>query len=1112
MKFPRVLSIIFLAFLLTSSIQYSVFSIGNTESSIQHLTYLFEHSKDITDHKDVVHSVVFSPNGRMIASGSADSNAKLWRADSGKQIRALMRHPSPVLCVAFSPDNNVLAVGAEDGTITLWDVNYKERIKTLRGHEGRVWSIRFSPDGSILASGSTDKTVRLWDMRSGKEIAKFSDYEGFVYSLAFSPDGKLLASGSMDIKIRVPDASSREPVITLREDARGVSSICFSPDGKTLASGARNGLIRLWSMDSGEELATFSGHNDSIGINDCLSFSPDGKILLSGSSDRTILVWDVSTGNVIEKLDQHKAAINSIALSPDGKSMASAGSDGVIKLWKIRIKESLKITLNAEYDGWQRGILALEADVLGVPDMVKFQYSIDGSSWLYVAENKEPPYSVNWDTRMSIPEPTSGIRLRVVAERITGITATDTMNGDFSMDNELPNTEDDYDGLWHTEDFQINLSADDGKGIGLADTRYRLNQGTERILRWNGQPKITDEGANTLEYWSVDKLGNEEQHKVLSNVNLDKTAPEFNVSRTKELEAVRSGLENPDYRLEGKKIRASVRLMDRGGSGLAEKTPQFDYHIGSDTAYRGYEDMSEEDSGAWYYDIPEPPEGWDHYSDKPLYYRVRCEDVAGNLGESAEQQELIGSEKSPPTVKIARPFEDWEGGKLAISAEASDKDGAIGDAKFEYSFDGVSWASIGSKTTSPYSVEWDTSEDVPEVERDVWVRITATDNDGLSAQYITSSFGVDNQPPTTSHDYDGLWHKNAFTISLTADDGEGGGVSSIKYKLNGGIERDVSTDGQPKISKQGKNTLEYWSVDASGNEEPHKILSDVNLDRMPPLIGNWRMEREGNVLRVEVNVADAHSGLKAAPQLDNHIGSDTSYSGYKEMKRIEGDKWGYSVDISSMPGAVGKTAFFKVNVRDAVGNLGIKMWERGITGEAISVGSAENVTVPTTVVEPVQGEGLDISDIKVTETTAPVVEVSGEATSIIWITQPSGEVNVGEKINIQGRLKPKMGKSAPLEITVTAPDGAGYVSRMDTNPSGVFEVNVPLTSSGEWKIFAEWKGDSEYASARSKVFTLQTISKKTGPDKMERATNFLKKNTMIIGAIVLYIIIINIST
>jgi len=203
-------------------------------------------------------------------------------------------------------------------------------------------------------------------------------------------------------------------------------------------------------------------------------------------------------------------------------------------------------------------------------------------------------------------------------------------------------------------------------------------------------------------------------------------------------------------------------------------------------------------------------------------------------------------------------------------------------------------------------------------------------------------------------------------------------------------------------------------------------------------------------------------------------------------------------------------ASFKVNVKDAVGNLGIKMWEHEITGEIISVESAEDVTTPTAVAKSAPDEGLDIKDIEAAPEPEPkpVVEVSREKPSIVWTTQPPEEVNVGEEVKIKGQLKPEMGKSMPLELTIATPDGAIYVSQIDTDPSGIFGVNMPLTSRGKWKIYAEWKGDSEYAAAKSKVITFQTVTEKTGPDKMEKTTSFLKKNTLIIGAVFLYIVII----
>lgn len=73
--------------------------------------------------------------------------------------------------------------------------------------------------------------------------------------------------------------------------------------------------------------------------------------------------------------------------------------------------------------------------------------------------------------------------------------------------------------------YTIKLTATDYTS-GVAETNYKINHGTNKTVSADGQPLITTEStSNTLEYWSVDNAGNEEDHHILTGIKLDKTAP-----------------------------------------------------------------------------------------------------------------------------------------------------------------------------------------------------------------------------------------------------------------------------------------------------------------------------------------------------------------------------------------------------------------------------------------------------------------------------------------------------------------------------------------------------------------------------------------------------------
>ncbi|MBF8276258.1 MAG: hypothetical protein HW390_1331 [Candidatus Brocadiaceae bacterium] len=94
-------------------------------------------------------------------------------------------HAASVHSVHFSPDGALIASGSGDNTVKLWEVKTGKEIMTLSGHNDSVNSVHFSPDGALIASGSGDKTVKLWEVKTGKELFTLSGHTSSVVQCKF---------------------------------------------------------------------------------------------------------------------------------------------------------------------------------------------------------------------------------------------------------------------------------------------------------------------------------------------------------------------------------------------------------------------------------------------------------------------------------------------------------------------------------------------------------------------------------------------------------------------------------------------------------------------------------------------------------------------------------------------------------------------------------------------------------------------------------------------------------------------------------------------------------------------------------------------------------------
>ena len=203
---------------------------------------------------------------------------RIWDAKTGQIVSGPpSSHTSFVLAVAFSPDGR-LVISGSDHQIRIWDVETGQIVSgPLDGHTDNVRSVAFSPDGRCAASCSTDKTIRIWDVETGKISGPFNGHTNSVRSIAYSPDGKHIVSGSDDQKICIWDIGTEQVVCTFEGHTHSVTTVAFSPNGKWVASGSTDQTICIWDAQTGDAvLGPLKCHTNVIR---CISFSPDGKYI-----------------------------------------------------------------------------------------------------------------------------------------------------------------------------------------------------------------------------------------------------------------------------------------------------------------------------------------------------------------------------------------------------------------------------------------------------------------------------------------------------------------------------------------------------------------------------------------------------------------------------------------------------------------------------------------------------------------------------------------------------------------------------------------------------------------------------------------------------------------
>ena len=308
-----------------------------------------------------VAGIAFDPrDGQTLVGAIADqghSTAEIWNTVTGGTEGTLSPHKGKVWSVSYSPDGKLIATGSD--AVRIWDAKSRSILRSIAapGPAGVIREVAFSPDGASLASVGDDGHARLWNVSSGALIHSFVINESGCESesvgrqdaaecpemrgVAFSPDGTRLATANADSTATVWEIASGKLIQTLVGHNDVVWKVAFSPDGRYIATASHDGTAILWSAATGKEISVLSGHGGKLwGV----AFSSDSKLIATASSDKTARIWNVETGREVLVLMGHSATVNRVAFSPDNKRLATSSEDGTARLYTLEIDSLMHLS------------------------------------------------------------------------------------------------------------------------------------------------------------------------------------------------------------------------------------------------------------------------------------------------------------------------------------------------------------------------------------------------------------------------------------------------------------------------------------------------------------------------------------------------------------------------------------------------------------------------------------------------------------------------------------------------------------------------------------------------------------------------------------------------
>jgi len=290
--------------------------------------------RTLRGHAEAVSDCAHSPDGRYLATASADQTVRIWDVQTGDVHFTLRSSSQPQHFCSFSRDGKWL-VAAGRQQLHLWDAERGVHVRQIGQTNGTINAIAFHPNSRHLLSADDSGAVQVWDVTSGNRLHRFElRPESAASAIAFNASGSLFCSAHKDGDLNIWRADLFEVIHHRSLCARALCAAAFSPHGDLVAIGSESGEVLLVPPSAQGRVRRLHEHTSAV---NGVAFSPDGQWLASVGEDGCLILWQLrANDSAYLILREHLDAVRSVAFSPDGNQLVTTSDDKDVKIWDVR--------------------------------------------------------------------------------------------------------------------------------------------------------------------------------------------------------------------------------------------------------------------------------------------------------------------------------------------------------------------------------------------------------------------------------------------------------------------------------------------------------------------------------------------------------------------------------------------------------------------------------------------------------------------------------------------------------------------------------------------------------------------------------------------------------